>query len=325
MIVPENVHPALRKYWKHWNIGQSMYFRMGGRERETCRYEPFRITKEEEALERLKTDLDPGRNGRFVPEGNYVKLYTKNADGWHMMMSDTPDELNDHLHILQNVRGRVLVNGLGLGCILNCLIHHEDVFRIDVVEIDQDVIDLVGPFYIRQAEKTPATKINIYHGDASTFKWPRGRRWNYIWHDIWPTINPDNLRIKDEDEGFGISYERMHRRFANRYDDFQKSWAFERSKWMQEVMKTEDRVVRTWIRKFKRATFDDRKQMILEPASGLIRPNQYEVFLKRNMPEQHKYIIELCESGEIEHISAKVLLGDSLRHYAMQQTPFVGL
>jgi hypothetical protein len=39
------------------------------------------------------------------------------------MMSDTPDEANDHAQVvaaLWNLGGDVLIHGLGLGCVLSC-------------------------------------------------------------------------------------------------------------------------------------------------------------------------------------------------------------
>lgn len=95
------------------------------------------------------------------------------------VMSDDPKELRKHFPILLHARGRVLVSGLGLGCVVRGLLALPHVKHIDVVEKDRDVLAMVLPTLPRCA------RLTVHMGDAVTFPWPDGTRWDYAWHDIW--------------------------------------------------------------------------------------------------------------------------------------------
>ncbi len=122
--------------------------------------------------------------GRPVPPGTYTKLYKKGS--LDLMMTDTRQEILDCSKILCQGVGRILINGLGLGMIVSGLLRRESVTHIDVVEIDEDIISLVLPHITDE-------RLVVYHEDAFTIQWPKGTRWNYVWHDIWPSICSDNL------------------------------------------------------------------------------------------------------------------------------------
>lgn len=127
---------------------------------------------------------------RSAPVGIYTKLI---VDGT-LMMSDTPDEKSDHLQPVmraQHLGGRCLVNGLGLGMVVQALLSLENVEHVDVVEIDSRVIDLVAPHY----QERFGDRLTVIHADALEQRsaWPRGTRWSVAWHDIWPTISDENL------------------------------------------------------------------------------------------------------------------------------------
>lgn len=51
--------------------------------------------------------------------------------------------------------------------------------HVDVVEIDQNVLAIVGPTF------TGEPRLTLYEGDALTIAWPAGVRWDYAWHDVW--------------------------------------------------------------------------------------------------------------------------------------------
>lgn len=146
------------------------------------------------------------KTGRGVPAGVYTGLY----HGRSIVMSDTPDEIRDHLHFIYRAHGRILVHGLGLGMVLKALLLKPEVTHVDVVEKSADVLALVGPSY-------SDPRVSIHHGDAYSFQFPPGTRWNYAWHDIWPDICTDNLN--------GMS--KLHRRYGRRVD-WQGSWCRER-------------------------------------------------------------------------------------------------
>lgn len=95
------------------------------------------------------------------------------------VMSDDPKELRKHFPILMQAKGRVLVSGLGLGCIVRGLHALPQVEHIDVVEIDTDILAMIIPTL------PLCSRIHIHCGDALTFPWPAGTRWDYAWHDVW--------------------------------------------------------------------------------------------------------------------------------------------
>lgn len=127
--------------------------------------------------------------GRYVPPGTYKRL----SMGRTTWMTDTPDERRDHLpavYAMAERGGRVLINGLGLGCVVGAALSFDHVERVDVVEINPDVIAAIGPHYLNDP------RVVIYEEDAFEFSMQRSRqdaRWDVVWHDIWPTICGDNL------------------------------------------------------------------------------------------------------------------------------------
>ena len=128
--------------------------------------------------------------GDVTSPGTYTALYRKQQ----LWMSDTDDEIRDMLEAVRQVRrrgGRVLVNGLGLGCFLNGVLSSENVERVDVVEIDPNVIQLVAPHYVQDP------RVRVIHGDALTMTWPRGTRWTVAWHDIWEDIDGSDEQLEE--------------------------------------------------------------------------------------------------------------------------------
>lgn len=139
-------------------------------------------------------------------------------------MSDTRAEILEHSPLInwlfwcQEVtqRPRVLINGLGLGMAVNAALIH-NAAHVDVVEIDQEVIDIIGPNF----EGKPVT---IHHGDALTIEWPEDQLgWDLAWHDIWPVISEDNLE----------QMEALEEKYAE-LADWQASWAQKQCQQMKE-------------------------------------------------------------------------------------------
>lgn len=98
------------------------------------------------------------------------------------------------------------------------------VTSIDVVEIEQAVIDLVGPHYQRLAAEA-GIELNLICADALTHAWPKGQRWSAVWHDIWPTVSAGNAETMST----------LHRRFARRAD-WQSSWC---RSWVKSMQRGE--------------------------------------------------------------------------------------
>lgn len=95
-----------------------------------------------------------------------------------IVMDDSFIELRRHLPIWLAAKGRVLVTGLGLGCVIRGLLVSPDVSHIDVIEIDRQIIERVG------VEFAGNPRVAVHHGNALTCKMP-GKHWNFAWHDIY--------------------------------------------------------------------------------------------------------------------------------------------
>ena len=128
------------------------------------------------------------KDNRYIPEGTYTILYRTGTGRKVLVMSDTPAEIRDHLSAINLATGRCLIAGLGIGMVLNAIAQKPEVTHIDVVEISQSLIDLVGPHYLEQY----GDKLTIHCGDV--FEWkPPAQKYDWAWFDIWNTICTDNL------------------------------------------------------------------------------------------------------------------------------------
>lgn len=155
------------------------------------------------------------REHRRVEPGTYTGLY---RNGHEIMMSDTPAEIQDHLEVIQKIRdagGRVLIAGLGLGMVLKAALTVPDVEHVDVVEIDPDIIHLVGPYY------THDPRVTIHHGDIFQIQFPVDAHWEVAWFDIWDSINPVYLE----------DMKLLTRKFAKKVD-WSGCWSRDEIQWM---------------------------------------------------------------------------------------------
>jgi len=148
--------------------------------------ECFEIDKEGQAREAFHQTIKGYR--RDVVVGTYTRLVnTKCFDG--LIMSDTPAEISDHIEAIEKAKGRILINGLGIGMVLNGCLMKPEVEHATVIEISEDVIKLVAPHY----KAMYGDRLDIIHADALEYQSPRGSRYGMVWHDIWPNICADNL------------------------------------------------------------------------------------------------------------------------------------
>ena len=162
--------------------------------------ERFHVTRDQAALDSIRS------LGRSVQPGDYTALKNRG----HIWMSDTPAEVRDHWEVIYKATGEVLINGLGLGMVAIACLKKPEVTHVTIVEIDQDVIDLVGTHLM---DKFPG-RVTLVCADAMTWEAPKGKRYNVVWHDIWLNICEDNL------EQMGT----LHRRYGKR-TDWQGSWS----------------------------------------------------------------------------------------------------
>lgn len=145
-----------------------------------------------ERFEIRENDFENLRN-RIRGRDSRPGWYTRLCAGRKVWMSDVDAEKHDHLQPLHQIdyhrSARVLLNGLGLGMVLKAALSFPHVEHIDVVEIDERVIRLVGPHY----QTDP--RVEIHHADAydQAKRWPPGTWWDVGWSDIWADISTDDL------------------------------------------------------------------------------------------------------------------------------------
>jgi hypothetical protein len=97
-----------------------------------------------------------------------------------VVMEDSARELQRHLPIWLRARGRVLVTGLGLGCVVRGLLANRDVDRIEVVEIDRQLARVIGREFAGDA------RVGIMVGDAlEVSEDDLPGRFDFAWHDLW--------------------------------------------------------------------------------------------------------------------------------------------
>jgi hypothetical protein len=165
--------------------------------------ETFEISKDDADFNNCKTNrlywVSPGKFKRLIIDNDVV-------------MSNTKMEVRTNRTFVSKAKGKVLINGLGLGMVLEQLLEkHKNegcIEHITVIEKDPRVIALVGTHYANNP------LITIIEADALEYRPPKGVRYGAVWHDIWTFITADN--IKD--------MKALHRRYGRR-TDWQGSWA----------------------------------------------------------------------------------------------------
>jgi len=85
-----------------------------------------------EAKPNLVQEIRCSMDGRHYVPGQYTRLvYGRNHN---VIMSDTPDEIMDHMAPIERASGRILINGLGLGMVVKAVLANPNVTSVDVVE-----------------------------------------------------------------------------------------------------------------------------------------------------------------------------------------------
>ena len=162
--------------------------------------------------------------GRSVPPGRYTRLLRLYPEGRSkLVMSDTPDELRDVSYLFYQVQRReaerIIVNGLGMGCVVKGLLELDHVKSIDVVEISQPLVDLMS----KAAPWMSDPRVHVHVADAFEMKWLVGTRWDVAWHDVWDDMCEDNLP----------RYGRLNRMYGGRVE-YQEAWGHELVKYERQ-------------------------------------------------------------------------------------------
>jgi SAM-dependent methyltransferase len=166
----------------------------------------FTVSEDESRLQGI---LSLGKGGRFPAPGDYTGLYRNGT----VIMSDTPDEIRDHLGVIHEATGNVLIAGLGLGVVLQAIARKSEVASVTVIEISPDVIALVKP---QLEAREWFSKVTIIEADIFTWKPAKEVSFDVAWFDVWDSLCTDNL----------AEMATLHRRFAKR-TKYQGSWGKE--------------------------------------------------------------------------------------------------
>ena len=161
----------------------------------------FEITQRQSEFSLMRAYQHPME---YVPPGKYRHL-TRDR---RTIMSNTPFEIHTNAPIIRAGRGRVLINGLGLGVVLTALQKKMDVDEVWVVEQSTDVIALVWPSFAADS------RMRLCHSDALTFMPPKRMKFDAVWHDIWDDVSTENLP----------QMVALHRKYGRRAA-WQGSWA----------------------------------------------------------------------------------------------------
>ena len=105
-----------------------------------------------------------------------------------VVMEDSQEELRKHLPIWMNAKGKVLITGLGLGCVVRGLLASKDVDHITVIEIDKSILRVCGH------EFAGNKRVKLIQADALKFE-PNGHKFDYAWHDLW-TEGEEHLQVQ---------------------------------------------------------------------------------------------------------------------------------
>jgi spermidine synthase len=109
-----------------------------------------------------------------------------------------------------------------------------EVESVTVVELQPDVIKLVGPWLEGIAAKANK-RLTIIQGDAFTWKPPKEQKWDIVWHDVWNEICTDNLP----------QMSKLHRRFGKRCS-WQDSWSRELLQVYRREERKQEKALEMW-------------------------------------------------------------------------------
>ncbi len=173
-------------------------------------------TVAKQVLKQDAVTTPPGaRRTETIPAGRYTQLWKTQYDiapyhSGELVMNDLAYELKKHLGFVMRARGRVLVTGLGLGCVVRGLLVNPLVRRVVVIEKSSDVIRLVMP------HMPPGFK--LVQDDAVSWCNRTRRHFDCAWHDLHTFEGEPHLQLVH-----GELIKAMHGRVK-----FQGAWEFPR-------------------------------------------------------------------------------------------------
>ncbi len=193
---PEKVFAGQRNPYASLYVDPASYLKPAAGERFEIRL--FDISPREALKHRLSAILTGHGLGNLhdLFPGPQVVLFDRQA-GRALMETGTHEQRTNAAAIIR-ARGNVLILGLGVAMVPVALAHKPEVERITVVEIEPEIIRLVGG----QLGEDPTHR--ILEGDAFTWTPAPGELFDFIYADLWPA--PDGPNNYSEIERLRVHY-----------------------------------------------------------------------------------------------------------------------
>jgi hypothetical protein len=256
---------------------------------------------EQEVREMVEDQIDGTFEDVLAHDGLLERIFPDDSR-WIPVMSDTPAEILEHWPALLQAKGRVLITGLGLGCLPHALLAgYHRITRIDIIEIDPDVRKLTGKYL-------DDPRVHIWPGSADDLTCiPADVRkvgWDYAWHDIWTHISPRNL--SDDEAEHGISY-RMLFDLWQPYAKVQSAWAFDMAQNMAAIRERAIKEQREFIARVRAASPEEQVEMLYNHVlSERIRTGEnVHPFRGERVPEEFARMLD--PEGDLkEHVRKRL-------------------
>lgn len=188
---------------------------MDGSESSGAKREREGMNKKQLECELRQIDVPEGTSGEWRVERHKERQCTRLLRGGRIVMTDLPHELADHHEpVLQAAKrgGQVLINGLGLGVIVQAMLELPRVRHVTVIEKSFDVFLLVAWHY---QHRYGSDRFTVVRGDAFTWQPPPDEHYTVVWHDIWDSVRGANLGEMNT----------LRRKYRTRCD-WQGSWRY---------------------------------------------------------------------------------------------------
>lgn len=137
----------------------------------------------------------------IIPAGEYTQLFRyteshamREHELGELVMQDTPDELQTHLEFMMRAWGKVLVTGMGLGCVVRGTLANPAVTSVTLIERDSHVMQLVSRF-IRQPGG-PEKPLHMILCDASDWVKGTNEKFDCAWHDLWSDPDKEEQHLQ---------------------------------------------------------------------------------------------------------------------------------
>jgi len=129
--------------------------------------------------------------------GYFLGLQPMREENWILLrdeeiwMSLTPMELESQAPHLLAARGHTVIMGFGLGVLTYNVLQNENVDRVTVIEIENEVVDLIDDS-ADMLSWPNIGKLELVYEDA--LDWTPDGSVDVVLADIWPNLGSENLR-----------------------------------------------------------------------------------------------------------------------------------